>query len=312
MRIEIHRVAAARGVIWFTRSLELAGKRPGAVLGALGWQLLLMFGAVMTFVVAASVVLVATGMTGDKVNAGAVAAVVAVVFLLLALYQPLMYAGILHLLREIEGNRPARARDVFVPFAGGRVGALASLGLVQVAATALNVGAMHALGGDAYLREYVAFMQAAMHGQLVAEPIAEHALMMGVAQIMVGYFAWSAQVYAAALIQFHGAPAWPAVIASLRAAAVNVLPLTLAGLLLSLGLIGGWIVAVLLLVLLSMLLAAASKLLASIVTIALVALLLAATFALMFSGVLLSWRDMFAPEVDANTQNGQATITAEL
>lgn len=311
MPIEIRRVAAARGFTWFTRSLELAGKRPGVVLGALGWQLLLLFAAflILTFIVSMALTTTGANTAGD--NTIIVIVLVLGTFLLIALYQPLMYAGILHVLRKIADKQPVRARDVFVTFAGGRVGALASLGLVQVAATALNVGAMYALGGEQYLRDYVAFLQAALHGQSLSEPVTEHALLISLVQIVVSYFAWSAQVYAAALIQFEGAQAWPAVLASLRAASINVLPLTLAGLLLALGLIAGWIVGILLIVLLGMLLAALAKLLSSLVTIALVALLLGATFALMFSGVLLSWRDMFVTGTNERKAK-PPVITAEL
>src|SRR3546814_9778936 len=95
---------------------------------------------------------------------------------------------------------------------------------------------------DLYLAQYVNFMTSAMKGVMVAPPVAEHEALLFVAGLTLGFFAFTAQVYATAQVQFQRREPLAAVIASLRASSINVLPLSVAGLVLGVGLFVGIIV----------------------------------------------------------------------
>src|SRR3546814_289154 len=134
---------------------------------------------------------------------------------------PILFAGLLHVLREVDAGRPIGVTGVFAGLAGGQAMALASIGLVQVVASTLNVLFTHVLGGAGYLAQYVNFMTSAMKGVMVAPPVAEHEALLFVAGLTLGFFAFTAQVYATAQVQFQRREPLAAVIASLRASSIN-------------------------------------------------------------------------------------------
>src|SRR3546814_847800 len=139
-------------------------------------------------------------------------------------------------------------------------------------------------------------MTSAMKGVMVAPPVAEHEALLFVAGLTLGFFAFTAQVYATAQVQFQRREPLAAVIASLRASSINVLPLSVAGLVLGVGLFVGIIVLALVGALLVMIASFIAKALGSLIALLLFLFAMALVFTLMFGGIYLSWRDMFSDE----------------
>jgi len=296
----IRRVPTARGLAWVTQALDVAGRRPGLVLSAMLLGMLSLL-AVMGVLVAVGFAIAAGG-HADAVAAksaldlrtlgiGLAPAMLAGIFA-----QPLLFAGWLHVLREVDAGRPLGLSGVFVGLTGGRALPLASLGLVQLASTALNLLASHLLGGERYLATYWTYMESLTAGTLVPPPVPEQALLLFVASLAIGFFGFTAQMYAVPQVLFQGRHPLPAVWDSLRASVVNVLPLTVAGLVMMLGLIAGTLMLLLVGMLLVFLATAIAAALGSLVATLIALFALALVLALMFGGIYLSWRDMLSDE----------------
>lgn len=304
MNDSIRRVPTARGLAWVTQALDVAGRRPGLVLSAM------LLGA-FAFTVALTVMLIAIFLIGVSghvdptgniaTEAGRHAMMMALIptVLVTVFVSPLLYAGWLHVLREVDAGRPVGLSAVFVGLTGGRVLPLASIGLVQLATMALNLLASHLLGGERYVAAYMDYMSSLASGTLVPPPVPEQAALLLVASLAIGFFGFTAQVYAVPQVLFQGRRPLPAVLAALRASAINVLPLTVAGVVMLVGLIAGTLMLVLVGTLLVFLAGAVAKLLGSLVGMLIALFAMALVLALLFGGIYLSWRDMFGDAEEA-------------
>lgn len=304
MSDSIRRVETGRGLAWVTQALDGAGRRPGLVLSAMLFGLLCMLVA-MFVLVFVGFAFAAIGQSGDisvatSPSLRTMAVVMAPAMLFGIFAQPLLYAGWLHVLREVDAGRPVGLSGIFMGLSGGRLLPLASLGLVQLAGMGLNLIASHLFGGERYLAEYWQYMSSLAAGSLVPPPVPEQAALLFLASLVIGFFGFTAQMYAVPQVAFQGREPLPAVIDSLRASVVNVLPLSLAGLTMTLGVIAGSLVLMLVGVLLWFLANAIAAVLGSLVATLLFLFAMALMLALIFGGIYLSWRDMFGDQTSAN------------
>lgn len=304
MNDSIRRVPTARGLAWVTQALDVAGRRPGLVLSAMLLGALSMLVAMLVLAMLGSTIaaLVHGGAADAADKPGlAMLGIGMVPVLLVGIFaQPLLFAGWLHVLREVDSGRPVGLSGVFVGLTGGRALPLASLGLVQVASSVLNLLASHVFGGERYLVAYLNYMSSLASGTLAPPPIPEQALMLFVASLLIGFFGFTAQMYAVPQVLFQGRRPLPAVLQSLRASVVNVLPLTVAGLVMIVGLIAGTLMLTLVGALLMFLAGAIAKVLGSLVATLIALFAMALVLALLFGGIYLSWRDMFGEAEEAH------------
>jgi len=312
MPTPIHTVAASKGLNWVTQSLDVASRRPGLVLSAMLLGLFLL--VVLSFLAAIpGAVLVA--MDGSEHSLGlpfnASWVLMALPVLVLIFAQPVLFAGLLHVLREVDRGRPVGVTGILAGLNGGQARALASIGLVQVLSSALNLLFTRWFGGADYLVQYGNYMASMMKGVIIAPPVPEHGGLLFVSGLALGFFAFTAQMYAIAQVQFQRREPLSAVIASLRASVVNVLPLTVAGLILAVGLFVGIIVLALAGTLLVMIAAFIAKALGRLIALLLFLFAIALVFTLMFGGIYLSWRDMFSDEQPPATEPPQQ-VQAEM
>lgn len=305
--MQIRRVAFGRGLTWLTDSLDLAGKRPGAALGAALLALVLVFG-VMVLAVAA----LAPGLHEGGSVGSALRRMLPLALLMLAL-QPVLLAGLMQVLRRIDSGHGASAFDVFSAFRGGRLLPLASLGLIQVAALGLNLLALQLLGGDDFLTRYWAFFENFQAGRgfdpgAVPEP--DNAALLSLINLALNYFATVALVFAVPQVMFAGRDPLTAVREALRAGVVNLPALLLTAVILIIALV----VAILVIGLLMTLAGLVGRLIAPAVgqllafgvfgfsAVAIVAMLAGAAY--------LAWRDIF--DGDADATQSQQEVEAEL
>lgn len=303
MQISIHTVPASKGLNWITQSLDVAGRRPGLVLSTMLLGLFLLL-VVALFAAIPSAVLVAMAGADNALNLpfNPIWVLMALPVLTIIFVQPLLFAGMLHVLREVDAGRPVGIMGILAGLAGGQAMALASIGLVQLAASALNVLFTRLFGGAEYMAQYSNYVASALKGVMVAPPVAEHEALMFLSGLAIGFFAFTAQMYAIAQVQFQRREPLAAVIASLIASVRNVLPLTVAGLVMAVGMFAGIIVLMLAGGLLVMIASFIAKALGSLVALLVGLFAMALVFTLMFGGIYLSWRDMFSDDLPSASE----------
>lgn len=299
--MEIKRVGAGRGLAWVAQSLDIAGRRPGAVLGGALLALIALFVLAIAAVLLSMVFDGATG-AGSLIRQAGVAA------LLLLAVQPVLLAGLLHLLREADAGRPVSAGAVFAGFRGEHLLPLVALSLVQVAALGLNLLALDQLGGEDYLGRYFAMLQSIQPGQPLdpaSIPQPEHGGLLDLASLVIGYFSTAVLALSVPLVFFRGLPPATAVLLALRASVVNVLPLLLAALVLFVGLL----LAALVIALLSLVVGAVGRRIApalgALLSLGVLVLALTAVAAMLPAIALLAWREIFG-------DTGQAAAPSEV
>ncbi len=207
----------SRGVAWFTGGWRLFMKNPGVwiVLGVI--------------VLAILFVLALIPLLGQ---------------LLMALFTPVLAAGLLHAAREADAGRSLEFVQVFQGFREKeRLTPLLALGGVALAGFILSIVAAMLIGGPGMISAMLSgnpeMMRGAAAGMMVAL----------LAALTVQLLVAMALVYAVPLVMFGNAPASRALTSSFRACLRNVLPLTVfsviyffAALAASLPLLLGWIV----------------------------------------------------------------------
>lgn len=178
----IRTVSAGRGLSWLSESLDMAGKRPAAVLGA---ALLAIVTALAATI--AGAILLMPGQEGAASVGQGVARLIPLMILVIAL-QPVLMAGLISVIARVDHGESAGATGVFAGFGGGRLLPLASLGLIQVASIGLNLVLLDWLGGDDFLARYGAFLDALSPGQgfdPAAVPQPENAGLLSLANLTI-------------------------------------------------------------------------------------------------------------------------------
>ena len=124
--------------------------------------------------------------------------------LLVMFLVPILLGGLMHVVREAEAGRPARARDVFAPLRSAHGRSLALLGLVQVALTVVGGVVMVAIAGSDYWRDYMQAMQQVMTGVQPTMPQPADAGLLFVAQLAFNYFSYALMLFSIPLMLFSG------------------------------------------------------------------------------------------------------------
>lgn len=297
----IHRVPATRGLGWLSESLDITGKHPGTVLGAVGLALVAAIGLALV------VSLVTLGGTSTDAATSLVRALP--LLLLVTLLQPVLLGGLLALLDRIERGEAAAAATVFAGFGGGRLLPLASLGLVQLAAVALNLLALHGLGGEDFLARYWAYFAELQPGQgfdPAAVPQPKHGGLVTLINIATNFLATAILVFSTPQVMLAGRDPLTAVLEALRAVLLNLPALLLAALVVFFGLI----VAVLVLGLVSTLLGLIGGLIApavgGLLVFVLILLVVLAVFAMLAGAAYLAWREVFG--MQAGSAEGEVEL----
>ena len=289
----IRKLPASQGLAWVRNSLDLGARNPKAVFGA---ALLLM---AVFYLLAIGLVIVGDALAGATGDAGgAFLAIFMPLTMGMMVLLPILLGGLMHVIREVEAGRPARAVDLFAPLRSARFKSLVGLGLVQVAFALVGIGMMVAIAGVDYWKDYMAFMASVANGASPAAlPQPRNAFALFVWQLVYNYFSYAIMLFAVPLVLFSGKDVLGAVREAAQAATRNVAPNVVAALVF----VAGTVVAAIVVILVAGLLSLLGGLLHPVIGAALgfMALLAfsAALLVLLAGGAFIAWRDTFdAPD----------------
>jgi hypothetical protein len=142
-------------------------------------------------------------------------------FLVVLLLMPVLFGGVMHVIREAEAGRPVRARDLYAPLRQGAARRLALLGLLQLLFGLLGAVVAVTLAGADYWQQYLAALQGAMTGIAPVMPQPAHPGLLLVFQLLFNYFSYAVMLFSIPLMLFSGRTLRDAIVLSLRAALAN-------------------------------------------------------------------------------------------
>ncbi len=289
--MQIRSVAMGRGLAWLAESLDVAGKRPATVFGA---ALLAVTTAVAAAILAGLLLMPSFE---SEVEPTRLLTASLPLFLLAVALQPLLMAGLLVVIARVERGEPVAANAVFDGFRGGRLLPLASLGLIQIAAAALNLSMLGLLGGDGYLDRYLDAMTHLMSGGELdpsAIPVPEHGGLLNLSNLLINALAMALLAFSVPQVALAGLGPWAALTTAFSAILRNLPALALATLI---GIVGLFVSA-LVLGLASALLGGLGNLISTALpTVLVFAVLVAWMLALvtiLAGATYLAWRDILA------------------
>ena len=289
--MQIRSVAMGRGLAWLAESLDVAGKRPATVFGA---ALLAVTTAVAAAILAGLLLMPSFE---SEVEPTRLLTASLPLFLLAVALQPLLMAGLLVVIARVERGESVAANAVFDGFRGGRLLPLASLGLIQIAAAALNLSMLGLLGGDGYLDRYLDAMTHLMSGGELdpsAIPVPEHGGLLNLSNLLINALAMALLAFSVPQVALAGLGPWAALTTAFAAILRNLPALALATLI---GIVGLFVSA-LLLGLASALLGVLGNLISTALpTVLVFAVLVAWMLALvtiLAGATYLAWRDILA------------------
>lgn len=291
--MEIHKLSAGHGVRWFRQAIDLGARNPKAVFGAALLLLLTLYAAALLLMLPAIGTLQGAGTKHATANAMAMLGWLAPVFLVVLMLMPILFGGLMHVIREAEAGRPIGATALYAPFRQGKARTLAALGLVQLLFGVASALVVASLAGANYWHDYMAAMQAAMSGLVPSVPQPEHPGLLVLFQLLFNYFSYTITLFSVPLILFSGQPLLQAIKLSAMAAVRNFSTNLVAGALF----LAGVVVAALIV----MLLAGFASLLGSFVHTQVGALLAFVVFmgfgviviVVLTGGAYFAWRDTF-------------------
>lgn len=220
MMIDVRKLPPDRGLAWFLRAVNIGRKNPKAVFGA---SMLL----IATLYALSFLLLLPVAWTGLDSSGGVPKLDIRLAipfFVVLVCVFPVLMGGLMHVIREVEADRPVRARDLFAPARSANLKSLLLLGFVQLI---LNLGAaalVIALAGSGYWGEYLAAMQGAMSGNVPVMPQPAHPFLMFLANVLFNYISGVILLFAIPLILFSSASLSESVRFSLRTSWANLAP----------------------------------------------------------------------------------------
>lgn len=291
--MDIRSLPASQGLVWFRQAIDLGAKNPRAVFGASLLAIAALYAAALALAVILAALVVGGKAEGKAPDLGVLMAVAIPLTLAVMLLVPVLLGGLMHVIRETEAGRPARARDVFAPLRSAHGRRLAWLGLVQVALAVLGGALMVAVAGSDYWRDYLQAMQAAMQGVTPAMPEPRHPGLLLVVQLVFNYFSYGLMLFAIPLMLFSGERLGDALRDGLRASVRNVGANLLAGVLFIGALVVAAIVVALLATLLALVGGAVHPLLGTVLMLATMYGFAAAVLVLVVGAAYLAWRDTF-------------------
>lgn len=306
--MDIRRLPASQGLVWFRQTIDLGARNPRAVFGAAALAIVALYAAVAL----ALALLLGLGKgLDDKPGLGLLAGVALAVTLAIMVLVPILLGGLMHVIREVEAGRPARARDVFVPLRMTAGRQLAMLGLIQLGIAVVGGVLLVALAGSDYWRDYLQAMQTAMQGVPPVMPQPAHPGLMFLLQLVFNYFSYALMLFAIPLMLFSGNGLADALRNALRASIRNVGANLLAGALFVGALVLAAVVVALLASLLAVLGSALHPALGALLTMLTMLGFAGVVLVLVVGAAYLAWRDTFGdagvpPSVPAQVHGFEA------
>ena len=291
--MDIRRLPASQGLVWFRQAIDLGAKNPRAGFGAALLAIAALYAAVLVMVLVLTTFMLGGKATGKTPDLGVVMAVALPLTLAIMVLVPVLLGGLMHVIRETEAGRPVRARDVFVPLRSAQGRRLAWLGVVQVVLAVVGGLLMMAIAGGDYWRDYLHAMQSAMQGATPVLPEPQHPGLLFLVQLAFNYFSYALMLFSIPLMLFSGEHLGATLRNALQASVRNIGANLLAGVLflgaLMLAAFVVLLVAGLLGVLGSLIHAAVGSLLAMLAMLGFAAVVLV----LVAGAAYLAWRDTF-------------------
>lgn len=299
--MDIRRLPASQGWVWFRQAIDLGARNPRAVLGAALLMIAALYAAVLLMVLVLALLVGGGKAVGQDaaVGVGAMMAVALPLTALVVLLVPILLGGLMHVVRETEAGRPARARDVFAPLHTPHGRRLAWLGVAQMVLTVIGGVLLMAIAGSDYWRDYLQAMQSAMQGATPTMPEPHHPGLLFLLQMGFNYFSYGLLLLAIPLMLFSGCHPGAALIAALRALVRNAAPNMLAGVLFIGALLVGALVAALGVALLATLGSMIHPVVGVVVTMLAILGFAAVVLVLVAGGAYLAWRDTFGEALAA-------------
>lgn len=214
----IRRLPIARGMAWFRQAADLGVRNPRAIFGA-GLLFVLTLYAVVLLMILPAVGLARSDATRNPM---AMLGWLAPLFLVVLVLMPVLFGGLMHVIREAEAGRPVRARDLYAPLHQGSARRLAALGVLQLLFGLIGAVVAVTLAGADYWQQYLVALQGAMNGTAPVMPEPAHPGLLLVFQLLFNYFTYAVMLFSIPLVLFSGRTLREAIGSSLRAALANV------------------------------------------------------------------------------------------
>ena len=109
--MDIRRLPASQGLVWFRQAIDLGARNPRAVFGAAALAIIALYAAVLALALLMGLLLAGSKASGQPPGLGLVMAVAVPLTLAVMLLVPVLLGGLMHVIRETEAGRPAHARD---------------------------------------------------------------------------------------------------------------------------------------------------------------------------------------------------------
>ena len=219
--MDIRRLPAAQGLVWFRQAIDLGAKNPRAVFGAGMLLVSSLYVAVLAMALVLSMLVGGEPKQGQAPDLRLLLPVALALTLLIMFLVPILLGGLMHVVREAEAGRSVRARDLFAPLRSQQGQRLAWLGLVQVALAILGGVLVVTVAGTDFWQDYLKAVETVMQGgtPVVTEPRAPGLLLL--LQLAFNYFNYALLLYSIPLMLFSGRSLIESLGLALRAAVRN-------------------------------------------------------------------------------------------
>ena len=220
--MDIRRLPASQGLVWFRQAIDLGAKNPRAVFGAALLAIASLYTAALLMVLVLATLMLGGKAVGSNPDLGVVMAVALPLTLAIMVLVPVLLGGLMHVIRETEAGRKVRARDVFAPLRNAQGRRLAWLGLVQVVLAVIGGLVMMAIAGGDYWHDYMQAMQSVMQGAAPVLPEPQHPGLLFLVQMAFNYFSYALMLFSIPLMLFSGCNVSTALRHALRASVINL------------------------------------------------------------------------------------------
>lgn len=296
--MNVRKVEITRGVEWMREAVNIGRRNPRAVFGAAA-----LFLCTLYFASVLAVLPVAAGLRGraEPSFAQSVAAAVPL-FLVLTLAMPVLLAGLIQVMHEAEHGRPVRARDLFAAFTQGRARPLVTLGAVQIAINLGCAALIVMLTGPDYWAESMKAVQGALSGHVVVPPEPEHPVLLlfvQLLQLVFNYFSAALMLLCVPLIALSRVGIVESLRLGFRASIVNLGANLLASLVFVLGFLVATVVVSLLTAVVGGIAALVHPLLGAAIAAMVWLAFAVSVLVVLVAASYFAWRDMFEGATDA-------------
>jgi hypothetical protein len=216
--MDIRKLPIGRGLAWFRQAANLGVRNPRAIFGAGLLFILTLYAVVLLMILP----VVGMGRAGASQDLMSLLGWLAPLFLVVLVLMPVLFGGLMYVIREAEAGRPVRARDLYAPLRQGAARRLALVGLLQLLFGLVGAVVAVTLAGADYWQQYLAALQGAMNGVAPVMPQPAHPGLLLVFQLLFNYFTYAVMLFSIPLMLFSGRTLREAIVLSLRAALVNV------------------------------------------------------------------------------------------